>query len=197
MTDQELHDKLISDPAFASSFVVQNNFDAVKMKMQELGISVNDPKQAFDILMSWSASGKDGARQQIEYVCNVPYRNDAPNATGGYQQFFSANTTSEQRQKLAGTKSGKIDWTTAALTFATGGIGGVIPFLIGQTQSDNTGKTPEQIAAEQKAAEEAAKKAEQQKMFYIIGGSVMGLLVLGGILFWVLRSNSNEPTPTS
>lgn len=189
MTDQELHDKLVTDPAFAASFVVQNNFEAVKQKMSELGITVQDPKQAFDILMTWSASGKDGARKQINYVCNVPYINDAPNSTGGYQNFFSANTTNEQRQNLSngGTK-GKVDWATAALAFATTGIGGVIPFLIGQNGSDNTGKTPEEIAAEQKAAEEAAKQAQQRKMFFIIGGSITGVLILGGVLYFVLRS---------
>jgi len=178
LSQQELFTKLTTDPHFAASFVVQNNFPAIQQRMLDLGFSVSTPQAAYQQLINWSDAG--GAQKLINYVSSVPYLNNAPNDTAGYAALFKQYSPAPPPAP-----GQKMDPALSAglLTFATGGLSGLIPYLLGGAGGAG-GMTPEQAAAQaeadKKAADEAAAKKRQ--MWWWIGGIGGAIVIITGIL---------------
>lgn len=177
LTDQELTDKFATDPGFSLSFAANNNFPEMQKRFMELGFNtVNTPADAFQLLKIWT---QRGAGDLLAYVFNIPYNNAAPNDTGGYKDFFAS------RNPYPKPSVGKVDPLLGALAFATGGLPGFAGFLLtGGASSGNSGKTPEQIAAEEA---EKAEEAKKKKMLTWIIGGASGLALLLGLIIIISR----------
>lgn len=177
------------NPAFAVAFALDNNPSAIVENMRNAGYIVNEPTDAFRIIMDLAQTGYV---EQCESLLNVPYLNEAPNYTGGFRDWFLQNSSMTPQMRAQGVNDtrGAINW--GGLLAALGaGLGAYASTIVPGTGNALTADQRAALEAEaaRKAAEE--EKAKKQRMYWIIGGSVLGLILLVAIIYAVKKSNKN------
>lgn len=182
MTEQELAVSL-KNLDWAIGFMLDNNYEGVLERLRNLGINVSTKKQALSAIRTIVLS-KDEVK--IAAVFSTPYNNQAANGTGGFADYFRANT-------LAAPPTGKnnaplFNWD-GLFDFLGGGFSSL--GNTGMGTAPGAPKTPEQIKAEAEA-EEAKRKAErqQQTVTYIVFGVIIIVIIV--VVAMVMRGNKKK-----
>ena len=177
--DLTVVNKLKTDVYYALDFSIDNNFQALLNNAISMGLaSANNTKAEFKQIVITLA--KNGQKEALQNIFNVPYLNDATNGTGGYSQFFIENSTPPTAQNRG------MDIWTGLLSFVAGGLTG----LATTNSALNTpAQTQAEIEAEKKAKEEAERVARNWKIFFWVLGIGTGI----ALLVWAVKSyNKNK-----
>lgn len=170
MTKAQIINKLESDPYYVAQFVVDNNFPAIKVKMNEKGYFPASKEEAVRLLLQIAANTDNST---IDYILNVPYINATSDYTGGLSDYFIARSPAPTMRTF--------DWM-GLLAVVGGALGGLSAYNAGTSGAT---LTPAQIAA-QKAAAVAAEKARKRKMWITIG-VIFGIITLLIVIVYFVR----------
>lgn len=180
--NEQIIQLLKTDPQFALKFALDNNFAAIKNALGNKGFIVSNEIEAFSKIWELLQSGKNDI---VMYVLSVPYINTATNGTGGYANYFVANSAPPTAPDPANLQK-TFNWsgllTTIGIVLTGAGV------AIGGTGAGATAETAAEKAAREAAEAEAAAK---KKRNIIIGVSIGGLLVAGLIIYLIFKKKKS------
>lgn len=188
LTQSQILDRIKNDVVYAIGFGLDNNPDGMLQVMNMQGISSQNVAEAYEKLKALYYGGDK--QKLLNIFARVPYLNNQSSADGaytaGFSEYFVSTSKPDQIQTAkAVNPNAKFDFN-AVLAGLGAGLTGFAGY-----QAPQTGTAPgNAMTAQQQAAAQAAAAAEAKKKrvrTYWIIGSVVGVVVVGVILYFVFR----------
>lgn len=172
MTKSQIISQLTSNPEFLIETVVNNNYPAVRDRLESENYHAENPAHAISIVNSMYDKQQD---KRVDYVLNVPWLKGVSGLE--YDQAIDSLNQSESTGL-------RVEPVTMSILSIIGGITNITGKLIKDkgNQSD-TSPTLDRIAAEKAARVEAERKRKNT----IVIGSIIAAIVLILIMYYVIK----------